>query len=318
MAQTEYDIVTLMPFRFFLIPDYQEGESAFLAMGHHAFSDGIQFVSLVTAMTVEKDFSELPQAPEPTFWQNLMMNVAAPFAAVRHAINLPFLPLQNNCIKRPAPKERNRVARFSRDFSISAFKEATKAVGCSVNEALHSLIGITLKEYADRRGDTGLSEITITSTYALKRFPTSIEDITLQNHFITMPIALPVTHSFADCVRINKANNRELKGSTQVLGLSTCVGWMLLLPFNLAKVGIGYLARRTTLTYSNLPSPTRNYNLNGAKCRSMCGFLPSVDDMLCGIVGISHGQVLKLSLITDLHCVEYPDEFMLILEQKTE
>lgn len=82
-----------------------------------------------------------------------MFTVLAPLAAIRHAVTIPFkLRLQENCIKRPAPIVRNKVARFSKDISRAAFKEATKVAGCSVNEALHSIVGVTLKEYADRRG----------------------------------------------------------------------------------------------------------------------------------------------------------------------
>lgn len=133
-----------------------------------------------------------------------------------------------------------------------------------------------------------------------------------------MPVVIPVSHSFSDCLKKNKENNKKLKASSQLLGMTTFIQWNLLLPFNLAKVSFNYLARRVTLTYSNLSTPEKNYNIDGVKCRAMCAFLPSVGDMLCGIIGISHGSVIKLSLITDKHYVEFPDEFMEILEAKIE
>lgn len=266
---------------------------------------------------MEKDFSELPKTPVLSPWQRLFYTLLAPFAAIRHAIVLPYkLRIQENCIKRPAPAVRNKVARISKDISRSAFKKATEAAGCSVNEALHSLIGVTLKEYSERRGQKDLNEITIASSFALRGFPTSPEGVTLGNHWAPMPMKLPVSHSFSDNVRINKENNKKMKASTQVLGMSTFLGWNLMLPFELPKAGFNFLARRITLTYSNIPSPVVNYNFGGVKCRAMCGFLPSVGDMLCGIIGISHGALLKLSLITDTHYIEHPDEFMHILDTK--
>ena len=48
----------------------------------------------------------------------------------------------------------------------------------------------------------------------------------------------------------------------------------------------------------------------------MTAFLPAVGDMLCGIVFISHANVLKFGLITDTHYIEYPDEFMDIMHEK--
>lgn len=68
VQSTEYDIFNLMPYRFFLITDYKPGESAIVMMGHHSFTDGLQMISLFQALTVEKDFSELPASPEFTFW----------------------------------------------------------------------------------------------------------------------------------------------------------------------------------------------------------------------------------------------------------
>ena len=48
----------------------------------------------------------------------------------------------------------------------------------------------------------------------------------------------------------------------------------------------------------------------------MTAFLPAVGDMLCGIVFISHANVLKFGLITDTHYIEYPDEFMELMHEK--
>jgi len=42
--------------RWLLIPDYSETESFIIYFGNHAYIDGVQFFSMLQAMTVEKDF----------------------------------------------------------------------------------------------------------------------------------------------------------------------------------------------------------------------------------------------------------------------
>jgi len=105
-------------------------------------------------------------------------------------------------------------------------------------------------------------------------------------------------------------------GSPKLLGMNNFIWLLLLLPFNLAKLSIGFLSKKLTMSYSNMPSPTKNYNFAGAKCNSMCGFSPAVGDMLCAFIVISHGQTLKVGFITDKHYVQDPDEFMGLFLEK--
>ena len=144
------------------------------------------------------------------------------------------------------------------------------------------------------------------STFALENFPKSVEEIKLGNQWVPQYLKIPISHSFEHNKNLNKANTRAIVGSSKLLGMQNFIRLLCMLPFNLAKLSISILARKITMTYSNMPSPTKNHNYNGAICKSIFGFLPAVGDMMCGIVAISHGQVLKIGLITEKHYIQEP------------
>ena len=89
----------------------------------------------------------------------------------------------------------------------------------------------------------------------------------------------------------------------------------LYLPFNMASGLFKYLSGRATMAYSNVPSPTQNYNFGGVKCNNVTVFLPSSGDMMNGLIAVSHGQVIKLGFITDKHYIDDPQKFMALMHK---
>jgi len=178
---------------------------------------------------------------------------------------------------------------------------------CTVNECCHSLIGMAIKEYAMKRGDTNLDYIMLATTFALKNFPERIEDLELGNEWVMQYVKLPVTSDFAFNLKQNKQTSKELIGSSKLIGTKNFIRLILMLPFNLAKQSINELTKKITMTYTNMPCPSAGYDFGGYKCKSFTGFLPAIGDMLCGLSVVTHGQVLKLGLATDRAYIHDPD-----------
>ena len=76
------NLVDLPPFRYFMIPDYKENESACVLMGHHSLCDGVQIFSILQAMTTTKDFSKLPRVSPPTWMQTAAAVILSPLATL--------------------------------------------------------------------------------------------------------------------------------------------------------------------------------------------------------------------------------------------
>jgi hypothetical protein len=81
---------------------------------------------------------------------------------------------------------------ISSDISCPDFIRRCRDVKCTVNEAIISLIGVTLKEYAIRHGDNKLDAIMIASTFVLKPFPERVEDIPYGNNWVLQAYKIPV------------------------------------------------------------------------------------------------------------------------------
>jgi hypothetical protein len=92
------NLYTENPVKWFLIPDYTENESIIMYYGNHGFIDGVQFFSILQAMTVEKNFALLPKVAPPDLKTKIMGEIIKPYAMVRTLFGLLKLPNQNNCI----------------------------------------------------------------------------------------------------------------------------------------------------------------------------------------------------------------------------
>jgi hypothetical protein len=88
-----------------------------------------------------------------------------------------------------------------------------------------------------------------------------------------------------------------------------------MLPFNLAKYCLNLIAKKVSLSYSSILAPRERWDFGVAKVNHISSFLPATGDLMFGIFVNIHGNVLKMSLIADTHYVEYPDEFMEILNK---
>lgn len=130
------DLFKENPVKWFLIPEYGENESKIIYYGNHGFIDGVQFFSILQAMTVEKDFSILPRVASPNLTTRIISEIMKPFATIKAAINLISQPKETNCI-RGIPTDSNfRKAFVSECFDSRAIGKKCKEYKCSFNDAM--------------------------------------------------------------------------------------------------------------------------------------------------------------------------------------
>ena len=141
------------------------------------------------------------------------------------------------------------------------------------------------------------------STFSLQNFPLSAEEITFGNNWVPQYLNVPINRSFDICLKKNKENFRSLIGSPKLFGMQKFIALLLILPFNLFKLSIKVLTKKLSMTYSNVPSPVKNYVYCGYKCNSWSGFLPAVGDMMCGFAVVSHGTIIKGALMSDIEYI---------------
>jgi hypothetical protein len=77
------DLFNENPVKWFLIPDYNEKQSIIIYVGNHGYIDGVQFFSILQAMTVEKNFKLLPRVSPPDLKTYILSQLIKPYATVR-------------------------------------------------------------------------------------------------------------------------------------------------------------------------------------------------------------------------------------------
>lgn len=130
------DLYKENPVKWFLIPEYGENQSRIIYYGNHGFIDGVQFFSMLQAMTVEKDFSLLPRVGPPDLRTRIIAQIFKPFATVKAAVGLLSQPTESNCVKGVFAKSSFRKAFTSESFNSRAIIKKCKENKCSFNDAL--------------------------------------------------------------------------------------------------------------------------------------------------------------------------------------
>ena len=150
----------------------------------------------------------------------------------------------------------------------------------------------------------------------MKGLPKDHKGITGGNHWVPQYVQIPVLPSLEDCIRMNKEMSRSQIGSIKLLGMQYFMGLLLNIPYNIAKLTISRISKQISMTYSNVPTTSENFDYGGiATCNSITGFLPPVGEMQGGLIAIQHGSILKIGLCTDTHYYRHPDLFMKILHR---
>lgn len=134
-------------------------------------------------------------------------------------------------------------------------------------------------------------------TFALKQFPTKVEEICHGNHWTAYNFPIPVGVDFSKNLLGNKQNSKKLRGSYRLLGMAAVQDIVMKLPFTLPKSAINWVTQMGSIMYSNVPSPTTPYNFGGHKCDEISVFLPSAGTCRLGIIATSHAKTTKLGMM---------------------
>ena len=144
----DMDLRKGLPYRWYFISDYSQESSLIFYLISHAYTDGVSFYPMMTAMTVEKDFSQQYKVGELPLWKTIYNDMMLPITFVQLAWTYLTLPINYNCINSPSegPSD-DRQVRLSTEMSFSKFKKGCKRYKMSMNEACKALIGKSTRQY---------------------------------------------------------------------------------------------------------------------------------------------------------------------------
>lgn len=72
-------------------------------------------------------------------------------------------------------------------------------------------------------------------TFALKQFPSKVEDICHGNNWVPYNFKIPVSADFKKNLSGNRENSKKLRGSWRLLGMASLSDIVMKLPFGISK-----------------------------------------------------------------------------------
>ena len=90
-------------YKFFLIPDFKDGQGVVVIKAHHVFSDGLGFSTFFLALSNVYDMKALPALKPVGFLKQALIYILLPFLILRISLVILFTFKNNNIIKRKQP-----------------------------------------------------------------------------------------------------------------------------------------------------------------------------------------------------------------------
>ncbi len=332
---------------FHLVDNY-DGGSALIVRIHHCIADGIALVGVVLSLTDETPDAPDPIRSEPPameedednpwhriiepvsqgmdsaitlgthFWLKCFELLANPDRAVRlgkqgigianELLDLLLLPADSPTRFKGKPGGTKAVA-WSEPMPLGEIKAVGKALGCSVNDLLLSSVAGALRAYLLEKGDE------VDGVWVRALVPVNMrsraDEGKLGNRFGLVTLLLPVCieNPFERVFEV-KRRMEALKGSYQpivALGVLAATG---LVPKFVQEIVLNMLAAKASAVMTNVPGPTMQRYMAGARLVQQMVWVPQSGDIGIGVSILSYNGNVQFGLVTDRHFVANPERIV--------
>jgi WS/DGAT/MGAT family acyltransferase len=316
-----------------IVEDYQGG-AAVIFRSHHAIADGMALVGLMLSMTDGGDrhaWMARSKAEPPAWlslpgiktlqkgigittdlWKEATSVATHPAKTARIGAGvagelawLLLMPEDSRTRFKGKPSGNKRVA-WTDTMPLHEVKAVSKALGCTINDALLASVAGALCEYLKEKGDTtkgveirALVPVNMRKTHEVGQ---------LGNKFGIVGVELPVGIE-NPLMRLYEVHRRmqALKQSLEppvTLGMFAVLGYA---PQMLQDRLFNMLIRRATAVMTNVPGPQVPLYLGGAEIKQIMAWVPQSGDIGMGVSILSYNGMVQFGLVTDAQMVPDPE-----------
>jgi WS/DGAT/MGAT family acyltransferase len=203
---------------------------------------------------------------------------------------------------------RKRVA-WADPLPLEEVKVMGKALGCSINDVLLSMVAGALRDYLEEHADP-VDDINIRAVVPVNLRPGG-DAHKLGNRFGLVFLDLPVgvEHPLERLYELRR-RMRELKGSYQpilALGLLNAVGYG---PKVIQEQVTHLLGQNASAVMTNVPGPQAPLYLAGARIAEQNFWVPQSGSIGMGVSILSYDGRIQFGVITDAGLVPDPDRIV--------
>lgn len=106
-------------YRYYMIPEFKDGQSVLIFKTHHCMADGISVFQILCACTKEPDVNDLLMMKPVGCFQKTIIYILLPILTLIEGVYNPILSNDANPIKRNLHNEGKRIAAYNIDFKNS-------------------------------------------------------------------------------------------------------------------------------------------------------------------------------------------------------
>jgi diacylglycerol O-acyltransferase / wax synthase len=203
---------------------------------------------------------------------------------------------------------RKQVA-WARPLPLEEVRTVARALGCSINDVLMSVVAGTLGRYLRSRGvDTG--GLTLRATLPVNLRPPD-EPLSLGNRFGLVLLELPVgiAHPLERLYAVHEAM-QALKQSEQPPAAFATLAVLGSLPSMVQDLAMAILTRKSSAVISNVPGPREPMYVCGQRIREQFFWVPQTGSIGLGISVLTYAGEVQFGIIADRGLIPAPHEIV--------
>lgn len=89
-----------VPYRYHVVEDFSDEYSVLITVLHHSYYDGVAYMSLLIAMSDDKDFAIMPNVSPPSKIEQLLAELASPLPMLKLARTFLTMRHEDNCFRK--------------------------------------------------------------------------------------------------------------------------------------------------------------------------------------------------------------------------
>jgi diacylglycerol O-acyltransferase len=339
---------------FHLIEHY-DGGAALVARIHHSIADGIALIGVMQSLTDESPAG--PEAPAPAaretedeenpwrqifepvtqtmvstinlstrVWLKYFDLVMNPSQVVDYGkqgvgianelVTLLMMPADSPTRFKGKPGGSKCVA-WSEPMPLTEIKAVGRALGCSVNDVLLASVAGALRAYLLEKGDP-IEGVEVRALVPVN-MRSNEDEGKLGNRFGMVTLLLPVGES-NPLARVFEVRQRmrELKGSYQPVVSLGILGAVGLAPKLVQDQVLDMLAAKATAVMTNVPGPTMQRSVAGARLAQQMFWVPQSGDIGMGVSILSYNGQVQFGLAMDKRFAPDPERIVSRFEPEFE
>lgn len=322
--------------RFDLVQTPGRGSALVMRM-HHCYADGIALVKVFLGMTsnaagsppadsaVDSDDPHCAATSESTggrvssavldtvvqiashpaeAWTSALRGVSDAGNVATAMASLVAMPDDPPTPLRGALGRTRRVA-WTAPLPIAEVRAVARALGCTLNDVLVSVIAGSLGRYLASRG-CDVTGLTLHAALPVNLRPPD-EPLRLGNRFGLVLVDLPVglRDPFARLIAVRTAM-RALKGSPQAIATYTVLNALGASPSAVESFAVDLLSRKASAVVSNVPGPRAPLYFCGHRIEQMYFWVPQSGSIGVGVSILSYVDEVMFGLVADAGLVPEP------------